>query len=67
MLMEQAGAAASDGRQPILDIMPASLHQRVPLIFGSRAEVERIARYYADPAGIAERAPLFGKRSLFRV
>lgn len=65
-LMEQAGGSAIDGYKNILDIVPKSLHQRVPLVFGSRAEVERIARYYAGPAAFAERSPLFGNRSLFR-
>ncbi len=66
-LMEQAGGAAIDGRRSILDIVPRSLHQRVPLIFGSRAEVERIARYCTGPAALGERSPLFGNRSLFRM
>lgn len=39
LLVEQAGGAASTGRQPILGIAPSALHQRVPVILGSRAEV----------------------------
>jgi fructose-1,6-bisphosphatase I len=39
-LAHQAGGYASDGRQPILDITPESLHQRVPLFIGSRELVE---------------------------
>jgi fructose-1,6-bisphosphatase I len=39
-LAEQAGGLAIDGRQRILDIQPGSLHQRTPLIVGSREEVE---------------------------
>ena len=39
MLVEQAGGAATDGRQRILDIAPTRLHQRVPVFLGSRAEV----------------------------
>ncbi|HSH80241.1 MAG TPA: class 1 fructose-bisphosphatase [Herpetosiphonaceae bacterium] len=38
-LAEQAGGAASDGRQPILDIVPRELHQRTPLFIGSAALV----------------------------
>ncbi len=38
-IAEQAGGAASDGRTPILDIMPTALHQRVPLVIGSRDDV----------------------------
>ncbi|MEW5985485.1 MAG: class 1 fructose-bisphosphatase [Chloroflexota bacterium] len=40
-LIEQAGGMATDGRQPILDIVPANLHQRVPLFIGNRSLVER--------------------------
>ena len=44
-LMEQAGGAATDGRQPILQRTAETLHQQTPLIFGSRAEVATISRY----------------------
>lgn len=64
--IEQAGGAATDGVRRILDIVPDDLHQRTPLIFGSRREVERVGRYMEDPAAITERSPLFGRRSLFR-
>ena len=46
-IAEQAGGAASDGKDPILDIVPSELHQRTPLVIGSRddvAFVERILR-----------------------
>ncbi|HPE06007.1 MAG TPA: class 1 fructose-bisphosphatase, partial [Thauera sp.] len=46
MLVEQAGGAASTGRERILDVMPERLHQRVPVILGSRNEVERVAGYH---------------------
>ncbi|WP_428029013.1 class 1 fructose-bisphosphatase [Ancylobacter sp.] len=65
-LMEQAQGSATDGRLPILDITPEHLHQRVPLVFGSRAEVERIARYHRDAAAMPERSPLFARRGLLR-
>jgi fructose-1,6-bisphosphatase I len=64
LLMEQAGAAATDGRTPILDLVPAELHQRVPLVFGSADEVRRVAAAYALPP--AADSPLFRTRSLFR-
>ena len=64
--VENAGGRATDGTTPILDIVPEGLHDRTPVVFGSRREVERVARYIADPAALAERSPLFGKRSLFR-
>jgi fructose-1,6-bisphosphatase I len=39
-IVEQAGGAASNGKQRILDIQPADLHQRTPLIIGSAEDVE---------------------------
>ncbi len=48
MVVEQAGGLASTGRGRILDLQPTDLHQRVPVILGSRAEVERIAAYHAE-------------------
>ena len=47
MLIEQAGGAASTGRERILDLVPQRLHQRVPVILGSRAEVERLVSYHS--------------------
>lgn len=41
-IVEQAGGAASDGRQRILDLQPACLRQRVGLVIGSKNEVKRI-------------------------
>jgi len=38
--VEQAGGAATDGRQRILDIQPDDLHQRTPLYIGSKNDVE---------------------------
>ena len=34
-IIEQAGGKASDGQRRILELMPASLHQRTPLFIGS--------------------------------
>ncbi len=66
-VIEQAGGKAFDGQMPILDIVPEAVHQRTPLIFGSADEVDRIARYKADPNTLFERSPLFGRRGLLRV
>ncbi|WP_042777163.1 class 1 fructose-bisphosphatase [Sinorhizobium fredii] len=66
-IIENAGGAATTSVTRILDLVPEELHQRVPLVFGSRREVARVARYHVDPNMIGERAPLFGKRGLFRV
>jgi fructose-1,6-bisphosphatase I len=43
-LAEQAGGMATDGCNRILDIRPDSLHQRTPLIVGSREEVDLLTR-----------------------
>ncbi|MFG1357520.1 class 1 fructose-bisphosphatase [Xanthobacter pseudotagetidis] len=45
-LTEQAKGGATDGKTRILDIAPHHIHQRIPLVFGSKAEVEQIASYY---------------------
>jgi fructose-1,6-bisphosphatase I len=39
MIVEQAGGAATDGRGPILDLVPKRLHQRTPLVIGSKGDV----------------------------
>ncbi len=65
-IIEQAGGAASSGRERILDLTPTSLHQRTPFIAGSRTEVEYVVRLHHDPHGLGERSPLFGRRGLFR-
>jgi fructose-1,6-bisphosphatase I len=64
LLMERAGAAASDGRASILDVVPTELHQRSPLIFGATDEVARIKAAFAAPH--PRSSPLFNRRSLFR-
>ena len=46
-LVEQAGGAATDGRQRILDIAPQTLHARVSGILGPKNEVERVTAYHA--------------------
>ena len=69
-LVEQAGGASTTGRERVMEIAPAELHQRVPLIFGSKNEVERVARYHQEYASGKEpdtfNSPLFATRSLFR-
>ena len=50
-LIEQAGGAATNGQQRIMDIAPAKLHERVSVILGSKNEVERLTRYHAEAAG----------------
>ena len=47
-IMEQAGGACSTGYERILEIKPTHIHQRVPLILGSKNEVERIVTYHQE-------------------
>ena len=46
MLIEQAGGASTTGRVRILDIEPTDLHQRVPVIIGSKNEVDLVTDYH---------------------
>ncbi|MBT9476433.1 class 1 fructose-bisphosphatase [Polaromonas sp.] len=46
-LIEQAGGAATNGKQRILDIQPTKLHERVSVMLGSKNEVERVTAYHA--------------------
>ena len=45
-IVEQAGGMASTGRHRIMDIEPEALHQRIPVIMGSKNEVETVTTYY---------------------
>jgi fructose-1,6-bisphosphatase I len=45
-IIEQAGGSCSTGRERIMEMYPTGLHQRVPLILGSKKEVERIVDYH---------------------
>jgi fructose-1,6-bisphosphatase I len=47
-IVEQAGGAATDGSQRIMDIQPEKLHQRVPVFLGSKNEVERVTSYHQE-------------------
>lgn len=65
-IIEQAGGAASTGRERLLEVKPTSLHQRVPLIAGSRFEVEHAVRLHDGRQIRGERSPLFSRRGLLR-
>lgn len=65
-LIEQAGGRATDGVNRILEIPPADIHQRTPLVFGSWRMVDRVGRYHRELERVSDRAPLFGSRGLFR-
>jgi fructose-1,6-bisphosphatase I len=47
LVIEQAGGRASNGRQPILDLVPQTLHQRTPLLIGSAEDVDTAESFYA--------------------
>lgn len=55
LLVEQAGGAATDGRTRILDIVPRDLHERTPLVIGSRTDVEYVTAVMRETP--AARAP----------
>jgi len=65
-LIEQAGGAATTGLQRILDISPTSVHQRVPMMFGSKCEIRRLEKYYTGRDLQGQGSQLFNKRGLFR-
>jgi fructose-1,6-bisphosphatase I len=46
-LTEQAGGAATNGKQRILEIQPKKLHERVSVLLGSKTEVEYVTRLHA--------------------
>lgn len=64
LIMQQAGARAVTGTQELLDIVPDTLHQRVPVILGSADEITRIVSYHEDPNENVS-WQLFKTRSLF--
>jgi fructose-1,6-bisphosphatase I len=45
-LIEQAGGAATNGQERILDLQPGQLHERVSVVLGSKNEVERVTQYH---------------------
>jgi fructose-1,6-bisphosphatase I len=47
-LIEQAGGAASNGKQPILDVIPQSIEERAPIFIGSKAEVALAEKFIAE-------------------
>jgi len=65
-LVEQAGGAATTGIQRIMEIEPQKIHERAPVIFGSKHEVELVEKYYAGLNPSHERPQLFRNRTLLR-
>jgi fructose-1,6-bisphosphatase I len=67
LLIEQAGGAATDGVEPILQMAARRLTDRSPLVFGASEKVERVVGYETMRLPLGERSPLFGRRGLYRV
>lgn len=65
-LIEQAGGAATTGTGRIMEIQPENIHERVPMIFGSKHEVELVEKYYDEINPYHERPQLFKNRTLLR-
>jgi fructose-1,6-bisphosphatase I len=49
-IVEQAGGMATTGKENIMDIVPTELHQRVPLIIGSREDVLMYQKFISENA-----------------
>lgn len=57
-LVEQAGGRALSGNQRTLDVMPQSVHQRVPCVLGSPDDVGEYSKYYKESStGVSPVAP----------
>jgi len=50
-IIEQAGGAATTGRERIMELQPTGLHQRVPVFLGSKKEVEVATHYHQEADG----------------
>ncbi len=48
MILENAGGMATNGRQPIRDIVPAKIHERVAVFLGASEEVSLVTSYHAE-------------------
>jgi len=46
MIVEQAGGASSTGRMDIMDVEPKGIHDRVPVVLGSKNEVAKVVAYH---------------------
>jgi fructose-1,6-bisphosphatase I len=54
-IAEQAGGVASDGERRVLEVQPTDIHQRTPLIVGSKSEMEEFEQF-VQPAEVARSA-----------
>lgn len=65
-LVEQAGGAAVDGFDRILELDPSRVRRRTPFIFGAREGTLRIVKYCRTSSNLGTKSPLFSTRGLFR-
>jgi fructose-1,6-bisphosphatase I len=61
-LMEQAGGMSITGKSRIMDIVPKSVHQRVPCLMGSTEDIAEVKKYY-DKCTDPEQIKLFESRA----
>jgi len=47
-IMEQAGGVSTTGTKRVMEITPEYVHQRVPIIMGSKNDIEEVIEAYAD-------------------
>ena len=47
-IVELAGGAASNGHQPMLDVLPTGLHARSPIFLGSKSDVDEVTGMIAN-------------------
>ena len=45
-IIEKAGGLATTGKGPVLDVVPTSIHQRVPIFIGSKEDVQEVIELY---------------------
>lgn len=46
-IVEQAGGGSTTGLQRVMEVSPTGIHQRVPIMLGSKNEIDRIASYHS--------------------
>ena len=55
-ITEQAGGAATTGTERALDVQPTALHDRVPIVMGSKDDVELYEKFFAESKSLAASA-----------
>lgn len=54
-LAEQAGGAATNGQKRILEVSPRDVHDRTPLIIGSKQNVDEVMRFVGPEAAVGDK------------